>query len=48
MVRDFVKLAFLYCGIELEFKGQGVDEIGVISSIDYQKALNLNIYLTLK
>ncbi|KAB0612165.1 GDP-mannose 4,6-dehydratase [Campylobacter hyointestinalis] len=46
MVRDFVKLAFLYCGIELEFKGQGVDEIGVISSIDYQKALNLNIDLS--
>ncbi|MCL9823215.1 GDP-mannose 4,6-dehydratase [Helicobacter colisuis] len=46
MVRDFVKLAFLYCGIELEFKGKGVDEIGVISSIDYQKALNLNIDLS--
>lgn len=46
MVRDFVKLAFLYCGIELEFNGQGVDEIGVISSIDYQKALNLNIDLS--
>lgn len=46
MVRDFVKLAFLYCGIELEFNGQGIDEIGVISSIDYQKALNLNIDLS--
>lgn len=46
MVRDFVKLAFLYCGIELEFNGQGVDEIGVISSIDYQKAVNLNIDLS--
>lgn len=46
MVRDFMKLAFLYCGIELEFKGQGVNEIGVISSIDYHKALNLNIDLS--
>ncbi|WP_086270423.1 GDP-mannose 4,6-dehydratase [Campylobacter devanensis] len=46
MVRDFVKLAFLYCGIELEFSGQGIDEIGVISSIDYQKTLNLNIDLS--
>ena len=36
----------MYCGIELEFKGNGVDEIGVISSIDYQKALNLNIDLS--
>lgn len=45
-VRDFVKFAFLYCGIELEFKGEGIEEIGVISSIDYQKALNLNIDLS--
>ena len=45
-VRDFVKFAFLYCGIELEFKGEGIEEIGVISSIDYQKALNLNINLS--
>ncbi len=31
-VRDFIKMAFAYCGIELEFKGQGVDEKGYISA----------------
>jgi len=30
-VRDFVKLAFLEVGIELEFKGTGVQEIGSIT-----------------
>lgn len=33
-VRDFVKMSFAYAGIELEFKGHGIDEKGVISSID--------------
>ena len=31
-VRDFVKMAFEYCGIELEFKGKGVDEKGYVKS----------------
>ena len=31
-VRDFVKMAFNYCGIELEFKGEGVDEKGYVKS----------------
>jgi len=31
-VRDFVRMAFKYCGIELEFKGEGVDEKGYIFS----------------
>ncbi|MFT4754373.1 MAG: GDPmannose 4,6-dehydratase [Salibacteraceae bacterium] len=38
-VRDFVKLAFAEVGITLEFKGEGVDEIGVVvacSNPDYQ------------
>ena len=38
-VRDFVKMAFQYIGIELEFKGEGVDEVGTIASCsnpDYQ------------
>jgi len=38
-VRDFVKLAFAEVGIELEFKGQGVEEKGIISAcnhVDYQ------------
>jgi len=30
-VRDFVKLAFKHVGVEVEFKGQGVDEIGIVS-----------------
>jgi len=32
MVRDFVRMAFGYCGIELEFKGAGVNEIGTVKS----------------
>ena len=38
-VRDFVKMCFKHIGVELEFKGQGVDEKGYIkscSSKDYQ------------
>jgi len=30
-VRDFVKLAFKYVGVKVEFKGQGVDEVGLVS-----------------
>jgi GDPmannose 4,6-dehydratase len=43
-VRDFVKMAFKYTGIELAFKGEGVDEKGYIKSIDTEriKALGLN------
>jgi len=49
-VRDFVHMAFKYTGIELEFKGEGVDEKGYIKSIDAErmKALGLNAeHLTL-
>ena len=31
-VRDFVIMAFAYCGIELEFKNDGVDEKGYVKS----------------
>ena len=31
-VRDFVKMAFANVGIELEFHGRGVDEVGVIKN----------------
>lgn len=31
-VRDFVKMAFGYLGIEVEFKGEGVDEKGYVSA----------------
>lgn len=33
-VRDFVRMAFEYVGIELEFKGEGVDEVGIVKLID--------------
>jgi GDPmannose 4,6-dehydratase len=36
-VRDFVRMAFGYAGIELEFKGEGVDEVGIIASIDEER-----------
>ena len=33
-VREFTQLAFHHAGIELEFKGEGIDEVGVVKSID--------------
>jgi GDPmannose 4,6-dehydratase len=36
-VRDFVKMSFAYAGIELEFKGEGVDERAVIVSCSNSK-----------
>ncbi len=33
-VREFAYYAFLHAGIELEFRGEGLDEVGVIKSID--------------
>ena len=34
-VRDFVKMAFGYLGIELRFEGEGIDEIGIIESVKW-------------
>ncbi len=34
-VRDFVKMAFAYIGVELKFKGEGVNEKGVVSNIEF-------------
>lgn len=31
-IRDFVKIAFKHIGVELEFKGKGIKEIGIIKS----------------
>jgi len=42
-VRDFVKMAFAYAGIELEFKRDGVDEKGYIKSIDESKTQHLKL-----
>jgi len=36
-VRDFVRFAFLEVGITLRFEGTGVNEVGIIESIDYEK-----------
>ncbi len=36
-VRDFVKMSFAFAGIELEFKGEGVDEKAVIASCSNAK-----------
>ena len=33
-VREFTELAFKHAGIELEFKGEGLDEVGVVKSIN--------------
>ena len=38
-VRDFVKMAFREVGIELEFKGKGVEEKAIVkacTNLDYQ------------
>ncbi|MCE7296310.1 GDP-mannose 4,6-dehydratase [Campylobacter coli] len=44
-VRDFVKLAFEYCGIKLNFKGSGVDEEGFIEDFNQQRANELSLNL---
>jgi len=33
-VRDFVKMAFAECGVEVSFKDEGIDEKGYISGVD--------------
>ncbi len=45
-VRDFVKFAFAYTGINLRFENKGVDEVGIIGSFDAQKAKESNIDLS--
>ena len=35
-VREFVKMAFNKLGLEIEFKGKGIDEKGIISSIKWE------------
>lgn len=42
-VRDFVRMAFAYAGITLEFKGEGIDEVGIVSAIDREKAEALGL-----
>ena len=42
-VRDFVKMSFAYAGIELEFKDTGINEKGIIASIDTARLQELGI-----
>ncbi|OEZ33127.1 GDP-mannose 4,6-dehydratase [Francisella endosymbiont of Amblyomma maculatum] len=44
-VRDFVKLSFAYAGINLRFENEGVDEIGVVDSVDLARAEELRVDL---
>ncbi len=37
-VRDFVRIAAAELGITVRFEGEGVDEIGIVDSVDAQKA----------
>ena len=37
-VREFTELAFKHAGIELEFKGKGLDEVGIIKSINSKQS----------
>lgn len=42
-VRDFVRMAFGYCGIHLRFEGEGVDEEGIIDSLDENRIKELKL-----
>lgn len=42
-VRDFVSLAARNIGVDIEFKGSGVDEVGVIANIKGDLAPSLNV-----
>ncbi len=35
-VREFVKMAFAYAGVDLRFEGDGVDEVGIIDSVKWE------------
>jgi GDPmannose 4,6-dehydratase len=51
-VRDFIQMAFSHVGFNIRFEGEGVNEVGILDSIDqvvYQKATGLQVNsLTLK
>lgn len=42
-VRDFVRLAASEAGVELNFVGQGIDEVGVVVSVDNELAPAINV-----
>ncbi len=47
-VRDFVKMAFAEVGVQIVFKGDGINEVGFVASIDSAKAAEMNIDLQVK
>ena len=45
-VREFVRMAFAEVGVEIEFKGEGVDEKGIVkscSNADYQLSIGTEV-----
>lgn len=44
-VRDFVRVAAAELGIVMRFEGEGVDEVGIVDSVDAQKATAAGIRL---
>ncbi len=38
-IREFVRMSFNHMGVSLDFKGEGVDEVGFVSSVDSEKFL---------
>ena len=41
--KEFLEKAFKYIDIDIEWKGEGVDEIGVVAAIEGDKAPNLQV-----
>ncbi len=44
-VREFAYYAFKHAGIELEFQGEGLDEVGIVKSIENSQLSTLNSQL---
>ena len=42
-VREFVQMAFEYVGISLRFEGSGVDEVGIVKSLDQKMIQKLGL-----
>ena len=42
-VRDFVRMAFNHLGIQIEFKGEGADEVGIVASVPNNKSFRLKV-----
>jgi GDPmannose 4,6-dehydratase len=40
-VRDFIRMAFEQVGVEIEFKGEGVNEVGIVQSCTRANALSV-------